>query len=233
VKAIAKNISEFRQDYLYTVTLPWGDDGWRLIPAQRISEFRAKFRHHEDIHNQLVQDFLASYEDKIEKAKVDLAGLFSRTEYPSLEAVTAKYRFKLDWNSIADADDLRVQISEEASGEIRKAITEATEAKLSRAVAETHKRAHEVVTAVVDRLTEDENGDHKIFRDSLIGNIRDLAEILPSLNVTNDPTLAKVAEDLHNKLGKLDPEVLRNEPAAAKAAVKTAQDILAELSGAI
>lgn len=231
VKRIAKNISDFRQNYHYVVTLPWGDDGWRLLPAKRIGEYRATFRKHHDIHEELVDQFCASYPEYVEAAKGTLGKLFRHEDYPTVAEVRDKYRFVSDYSNIDSADDLRVKVSEDVAKEIKKEIEENTQRKLSTAVADTHNRVHAAVSAVIDRLTDDPNGDPKIFRDSLVGNLKDLADLLPSLNVTDDPALGRVADAIHVKLAQLDPKELREDEESRKKAVKSAKDILDDLNG--
>lgn len=235
VKRIAKNISTFRQDYHYTVTLPWGDDGWRLLPAKRISEYRATFRKHQDIHNELVDKFVADYPEYREAAKQTLGtgpeGLWNETDYPSQLEIRDKYRFATDWSNIDSAEDLRVKVSEDVAKEIKREIEENTQRKLNVAVADTHNRVHAAVSAVIERLTDDPSGDPKIFRDSLIGNLKDLADLLPSLNVTDDPALGKVADAIHVKLAQLDPQALRDDADARAKTVKSAKEILEDLNG--
>jgi hypothetical protein len=47
------------------------------------------------------------------------------------------------------------------------------------------------------------------FRDSLVGNISDLLDVLPSLNLTDDPAVAKFSADMR-ALVEVDAQTLRD-----------------------
>ena len=57
-------------------------------------------------------------------------------------------------------------------------------------------RLREVVSHMVDRLNEPESRFHA----TLVTNIFDLVELLPRLNVTDDPELSRFAEEARQKL---------------------------------
>jgi len=251
IKDIASNISDFRQNVHYVMTMPWGDDGWRLIPAASIGEYRKLFRAAEDRHSDLVSQMVQDYHAKVAAAQAMFTGLgklFKATDYPQSSQIASKYRFSCDWNSISDADDLRVSISEEAAAEIRREMKAANDAKLNGAVKDTYERVHGAVAKLVDRLGNDANGDAKIFRDSLLDNVKELCEVLPGLNITGDPLLAGIVDKLHGQIAGLECDDLRVDARAGKAkreaqavvveenkakVMKTAQDILADLAGAL
>jgi hypothetical protein len=58
-----------------------------------------------------------------------------------------------------------------------------------------------------------------------------LAETLPNINLTGDPALTAVSNDLILRLRDLDPQKLRDDPAERKNAADTARDIASKLTG--
>ncbi len=54
------------------------------------------------------------------------------------------------------------------------------------------------------------------FKNSLVNNIADLVDILPEMNLTNDPKLAEIAEKIKQDICVFDPEELRNDEQTRK-----------------
>ena len=69
------------------------------------------------------------------------------------------------------------------------------------------------------------------FSDTTVTAIEELAETLPHINLTNDPALTEVANDLLSRMRDLDPQKLRDDPAERKNAAETARDIASKLHG--
>ena len=82
------------------------------------------------------------------------------------------------------------------------------------------------------KLSEAPKGERSapIFRDSLIGNVRDCVDILSRLNVTGDADLDAVRERVSEDLATLDVQALRSSEASRAAAVRKADAILSEMT---
>ena len=88
-------------------------------------------------------------------------------------------------------------------------------------------RLHKVVSKVVEKLG---NAD-AIFRDTLIGNVVDLCNILPDLNLEDDPQLEDLRKEVERSIGSLDPAMLREDPEGRKVIAADAKKILDKIGG--
>ena len=92
-------------------------------------------------------------------------------------------------------------------------------------------RLREPVLKMAEALSDPD----RIFRNSLVGNIHDIAQKIDALNVFKDPDMTSVAAVLRETLSKLDPDVLRHSTedrrAAADAARSMADRITQSMSG--
>ena len=89
----------------------------------------------------------------------------------------------------------------------------------------------EAVERVSERLQEDDNGKPLVFRDTMIGNIRDLVDVVPRLNIFGDDELARLCEQVKEKIASVEPDALRPSKTfdpAARAQVKRDADELSE-----
>ena len=70
-----------------------------------------------------------------------------------------------------------------------------------------------------------------IFRDSLVTNIRDLCELIPRLNFTDDARLEELRTQAEKDLAAYDPEDLRKNQFARMETADAAADLLAKMAG--
>jgi hypothetical protein len=78
-------------------------------------------------------------------------------------------------------------------------------------------------------LCQDEN----VFRDTLISNLEDLCDLIPRMNIANNPVINTLAAEAKLKLTKWDPAVLREVPSIRKDVSNEAQKILKDMEGLI
>jgi hypothetical protein len=184
-------------------TLPWSDSGLRLLPMANFMEYKAQLGTLETNYNTLVDRFLTSYPDLVSAAAFTLGTLFDREDYPVVEKVKDKFGFKYFFSPVPVAGDFRVDTHEAALRELHMQYEEEFDRRLQGAMKEAWTRLYECLDHMKDRLSDD--GDKpKIFRDSLVSNAKELIEILPKLNITNDPKLEQARVDLSQALMGID-----------------------------
>ena len=88
-------------------------------------------------------------------------------------------------------------------------IEQEIEERLHDAVGDLYRRFGEAVERVSERLQEDDNGKPLVFRDSMIANIRDLVDVVPRLNIFGDEELARLCQQVKDKIASVEPDSLR------------------------
>lgn len=209
-KAALKDIQ--KQDGLirtthYKYTLPFKDNGDRILPSKLFPKYKAEMNKLTDERESLVRDFCADYQLLIDKAKQQLNGTFNPADYPSPGAIASKFGVNISYMPLPDRDlqDMRLAgIASPDVDDIRKQITAELNQRHVEATKDLYERVKDQLTRMVETLSQKD----KIFRDSLIGNLTDLIELLPLMNYTNDPKLVKMENELKTLV--TDPNVLRN-----------------------
>jgi len=84
------------RQYFYKITLPWTDEGYRLLPANLYFDLTARMREFEASFEQGVEAFLAVYPQYIEQVRPELNGLFREEDYPKAEKLRRKFGVKLE-----------------------------------------------------------------------------------------------------------------------------------------
>lgn len=201
---IAKLAGEIRQ-YHYDKTLPWSNDGARLLPSKLFMDYSTWLRNHRDKFNTLVRDLVSKYPDEVQAARQRLGTMYNPEDYPAPSEIGRKFAIEVEFVPVPDARDFRVEVTNEVAEEIRESITKAVEARQTQAIKDCYRRAYDVVSKIHERLSDPK----AIFKDSLIENARDLADVLPSLNILDDPRLTVLQADIE-RLTKHAPRTLRN-----------------------
>jgi hypothetical protein len=221
IKAVSSAANEARI-FHYAQTLPWKDDGARILPAANYLQYSEGMRAKKATFQAAVQKFIASYPDLIEEAKTRLAGLFNASEYPDAASITDKYSFDVQIDPLPQAADFRVDLNSAEVDHIRKEIEARNNQAQSAATLDLWKRLNSAVSAMSERL----NDPKAVFRDSLVSNIEEITEIIPRLNLTDDPALNRLTEEARTKLTANPPEKLRTDINTRKETAKAADDLL-------
>jgi hypothetical protein len=217
------------RQYFYKITLPWSDEGFRLLPSNFYFDLMARMREFEASFEQGVDSFLAVYPQYIDQVRPELNGLFREEDYPTAEKLREKFGVKLEILPIPSGGDFRVQMSAEEQARVSREIDANVRQSLTRGTEDLWKRLREVVSHMVDRLNEPESRFHA----SLVTNVVDLAEILPRLNVNGDADLNRFAEQIRQRLCNHSAQDLKKHDLLRVTAATDAANIVAQMDGVL
>ncbi|MDE0679359.1 MAG: hypothetical protein OXI11_03960 [Gammaproteobacteria bacterium] len=219
----------------YEQTLPWDDKGSRLLTVANYERYTEIM---DGLCEKMVRErtrFIEDYEDNIDRARLDLGRLFRIQDYPSAAALKAKFAIAYRIAPVPDADHFMAKLAGGDTEQVKRGIERDVEERLHGAVGDLYRRLGEAVERVSDRLREDENGKPLVFRNSMIGNIRDLVDIVPRLNIFGDDKLARLCEQVKDKIASIDPDALRPsrtfDPAARGRVKRDADALLEKFAG--
>jgi len=210
----------------YHETLPWTDEGWRLLPSANYFDYCEKMRKCRADFDAAVNAFVAEYPQLRENAKSKLNGMYNERDYPSVSELRRRFDFVIDFSPVPAAEDFRVQLPDDQKASIEAAITSRVEAATQAAMQDAWNRLYERVANIHERLSDPE----ATFRDSLIEHARYITDVLKRLNVTNDPNLETMRATVQQKLATLDPDTLRTNENARKSAAEAAENIMKQMS---
>ena len=213
------------RQHFYKITLPWSDEGYRLLPAHFYFDLTTKMREFERAFSQSVEEFLAVYPSYIEQVRPELNGLFREEDYPSAERLREKFGVKLEVLPIPSGDDFRVTLSEEEQARVAREIDETVRQSLDRGTRDLWARMTDVVTHMVDKLNEPESRFHA----SLVTNVFDLVDLLPRLNVNQDEELNRFAGEIKSRLCNVSAHELKKNDALRVTTASDAAQILSQM----
>jgi hypothetical protein len=221
-----QKVSNEARTFHYANTLPWGDDDSRILPAANFLPYSEKMRALRARFDAAVSDFVADYPGLIVRAQRDLNGLFKASDYPSPVGLSDKYRFAFVVAPLPVADDFRVKLQADEVERLRAEIDAQSREAVAAAVKSLWARLRDVVSKLSAKLHDSE----AIFRDSIIGNLKDICDLIPRLNFTGDADLEYFASKVVADLGTLDPDSLCGRELDRMQAARSADSILQNMA---
>jgi hypothetical protein len=231
IRAIESRIRELH----YKLTLPWEQDGERILSAKAYFDYCDQMRLLQVDWNNAVRAFVAVYPNLVADAQYRLNGLFNPAEYPAVSEIANKFNFEYaNFLPLPEGQHLQVIDMGTELADRQREVDMRVAAALDKATRDIWLRMQEVVTHMHEKLkVYERTPDGKtngIFRDSLVENITDLLDLVPTLNFSDDPNINKIADDMRASLTQYSPDTLRENPSARANTASAAKNILDSIS---
>jgi hypothetical protein len=212
--------------HFYARTLPWKDNGDRLISRVMFMSFIEEHERLVGEFNAAVEEFLTTaYPAARDQAEFRMGDLFKADDYPSPGQLRSRFYINMDIDPVTEAGDFRVSLDAEHALEVRGKMERAMQERIGRAMRDVWERLSEVVGHFAKKMGSDE-----VFRDSTIRNIEELVELIPGLNVLDDPDLTALSAEIKAKLAGHDPKDLRKDKVTRTQAARDAEAIMAKMA---
>jgi len=240
-------------------TIPWDDNGTRLIPTQTFFEIDAEIASRREQYDKYVGIFLDNYNTQVSKQAFMLGSMFDRAEFPSVNEVAYKFGFRFNTMPVPLSGDFRVDIGHEGNVMLAERCEVEIVRRINSAVTDVYERVKEQVEHIRERMEAsltyepgepeeiqilDDDGNVKEMKlrktrrpklyQSLLDNGLELCENMRHLNITNDEVLEEARMKLYNSLIALDIDSLRESPDIQKSVqtkMESIQDILSKFGG--
>lgn len=231
---IAAVVNKARSEH-YARTLPWADDGARILSAAGYLAYSNTMRELRGQFVAAVEAFTANYDAFRADAQSRLGTLYNPGDYPPGDEIRGRFSLGVNILPMPDAADFRVDLADGQADAVRADIERRMGEASAAAMRDVYDRIAEKVGAMVEKLNEYRPADRNqkaqgIFRDSLVQNVRDLVGLLPSLNLTGDQHMNDIADRMARDLCRFDPDTLRTSESARSETANAASAILADVS---
>jgi hypothetical protein len=198
-----------------------------VLHGKFLNEFRVLEREFETAVDEFCEDFSTFVEER----RLVMGTLFNTNDYPPASQIRSKFKLSYRTFPVPEADDFRSDVLDNDTIEdIKREIAETSESVLNGAIADTKDQIIKVVGHMSERLAEYANkkeGDRTgTFRDSLVENVRQLADLLPAFNFNNDPAFDALTQRIQKELCVEDAKTLRTDSDVRDSVKKSADDIL-------
>lgn len=204
----ATAIKSQAQAFWRGITLPYPQEGIRLIRQQDVEAFETKMREFKDQLAAASANLQLEYESIKTAAREKLGQLYNPNDYPAtLEGVfsiTWEYppieppRYLMNFNpELYEQEQTRIQ------QRFENAVAMAEEAFAEQLA--------EMVSHLIERLTDSPDGQPKVFRASSIENLKEFYENFRRMNVRSNPQLEALISQASNLVSGVTAQDLRND----------------------
>ena len=226
------------------LTLPWGKQ--RLLPVAMFDKYVQAMDQHKRDFEESVADLIAKIPELKERARINLNGMFKESDYAFIETIEDRYAFKREITPVPSGDNFIADLVDSEIENIRADIEESNKAMLDSAVQDSFSKLHHAVKHIADSLDgytvervrkaggKWKNEPSRKLYDSMLGNLADLIDVLPSLNITNDVKLDGLINEIKaSDILKHDVATFKQPDNAAvvKAVQSEANDICDKMAG--
>jgi hypothetical protein len=217
-EAVVSTASELRNKH-YFYTLPWSQDGARILPASIFEKYSEDMRLLRGAFGRAVQGFIEDFPNLKTAARRELNGMYNEADYPT--NIAAKFGVDIVFMPLPDAQDFRASLGENAVAEIKEGIEAELQKTMQAVMRDPYERLYGHISRMVERLSDEK----AIFRDTLVTGLADLCTILPGLNLTGDERLEDLRKRAARMVTGLDPKDLREMPSVRQNVARDAAEI--------
>lgn len=223
---ILENIAGKARTHHYKFSLPWGDNGDRILPAELFIQYQTGFATLRDEYQRAARAFVEKYPDIVQAARKRLGKLYDPGDYPHQNDILRRFVMRMDMSPVPNEGDFRVKVGAEDERIIRESIIESVRERQLKAQNAAKQRVKETLDKFCVRMSEPD----PTFRDTLVGNIKTESNLLPAFNLTDDEGMKKLSHDLDYflTLPFMELNVLRASVDARQRAFTAARDIIHE-----
>jgi hypothetical protein len=214
---------------------PWFDNGMRVYNVAGHMDIMAAYGDMARHRDTLIAQFLTEYPELREKARFDLNDLFDEQEYPMPGDVARRFTCTFEVMPLPDTADFRIieGLTDEMAAQLQADAEAKVQARVTEASATTVRRVMEAVRTMADRLTEysrrEDNDEKRAFYNTWVSNVQEMAALLPQLNLTNDPAITQLAEEIKAAFDQ-PAAFYKDNYEARKSAASKAADITSKLA---
>ena len=236
LKALQSIESELRQTH-HLYTLPWQDDGYRILSSAAYFTYTAKMNDLIEKYHAAADTLVSGYDEMIADAKISLGKLFRANDYPSKDSLRRRYRASISVRPLPSAQDLRIELGSTELTVLRKNIQTELDEQVKAANRSIWERLKGALEHAVERLKA-VDADYPSagarraagLRESMMNGIRELLDIIPVLNVTGDKSLGEFVARVREQIAIHSTEELKDSEPVRAAVISTADDILKKMS---
>lgn len=205
-KRVTKAFNAIRK-YVHDNTLPWCDDGVRLIPNASYFQFAQDFAVLRSECDQAVQELVGKWDGLVQADMASFGTAANPLDYPTAEEVEQMYGVSIRFSPIPTVEDFRVDVSPDDTKAFEDEMAEAQK----EATANLLEQILEPVSKMVETLGKEQKEGVRGYSGTLVTNITSVVKRARRLNIENDPRVTEVCDEADSILKGLNVRMLKDD----------------------
>jgi hypothetical protein len=221
------------RSYHYKHTLPWNDEGERMLPSTFFFDYKDTMDGYISRFNILSDDFEKDYPTirsgvYTYLANLNLEWLYKDSDYPDASSIRKLFAMRCVYSPVPEAGDFRIDAGQRELDQLKAQYEEAFNERLENAMQEPKSKLTKMLKDMSNKLAGREDGAPQRWYDSFLGNAEELADVLRHLNVTGDPELEEARAKFAAAVGGYDMEMIKEEEFSRDTLKGSLDEILAD-----
>lgn len=217
----------------YQMTLPWSTtgmddagrrDGPRLLANTLFMEYITEMGAAKQAMEQSLNELEAALPQMMSDAKRNLGKAFDITQYPDITQIRGMFTLDFEFSPIPEGADYK-GLPQAQCAKLKEKLDKARTQCLENAMRDVWDRTYTLVHKMAERLG---NPKH-MFHDTLVSNMREMADLLRHLNAVNDATIETIRKRIQEDLCRFEPKVLREDMTKRALVAKLAREIISDM----
>ena len=219
VKAKAKKLQD-----MYTV--PWLRAGQSVLPNRAYHKYDPGMTACRiEWYDVLNSHTLPEYEKLLRVAPIRMGDSYNPADFPTPQQMEKKFYFRYLTLPIPDTENWLTHLVNGDDARVKRELDERIEETEKQIKRELWKRLYVPVAALVGKLEKFRPEHGQRFHESFVGNIVEIVELLPILNIGDDKELENMLMEVKRKLTRFSTEELKQEEIVRDAVLEKAKDI--------
>lgn len=210
-------------------TLPWMDDGARIITTQNYADYTEGTRERRRKFETLRDEFLAVYPQLVADAPQRLNGMHNPADYLPMEIVKSKFGVKTTFTPLPLAGDFRAQLQTDEIEQLKTDYEQAMASAVESAKADVVRRLKEPLAHMAEILRK-KDGKGTRIDSGLVENLRQAVLLIPQLQLEQDERFSELLKSA-DSLADTDVDGLRKSAVMRRDTADEAERIVAKLDG--
>lgn len=207
VNALARELRATHEE----LTLPWTERLYRLLPVASYEKYQEVIDELAEARVQARTRLLQRLPEYIAQAQQELGDLFEPGLYPQPEELKELIAVEKSFMPIPDGNHFVADLAQAEVDKIRQQIDRQNEARLETAMSQLYQQLGQQIQQCLKQLTPAAEGEGRspAVRAATLENLRRMSRLIPAKNLTNDPELNRVCQDLQAALDGVEAKNLQ------------------------
>lgn len=227
--ALADVNAHYNAVYLYHTqnTLPWADDGVRMLPNELYIEYTQQMRQLIGEADRAADGLAAEWDALVQRDMARLGPLANISDYPPAYAIRAEFGADIKFRPIPQQGDFRIDILPEDLAGLEQEINEVENSVTSYILSE----LAEPLRKLGEKCQEYTGEKGQRWHHSLVLNVEEVVHRMARLNVNNDPKITKLADDIVQSIRPytFSPDTLKENAVAREEARLKIDNIMGKM----
>jgi hypothetical protein len=184
------------RSYHYQQTLPWGDNGDRLLPAVSYMEYLREIGRLTSENERLVEEFVKQYPTIVNDAAARLGSLYDPKDYPRVDEIASRFSIKSVLMPIPSTADFRIDVPTEALDEMKATMQSQIDNMVVRAEKECWSRLYDSLSHLSEVLDREKTP----IRANLLESVHVVAITAKRLNINRVAFLDAICDEIVGQL---------------------------------